>query len=286
MKTRCKYLYREGDLKVKKGEYRIGDSCKGFRDGEGKFLGYCYYHFQALYRRGELKLEGALRVEMEAKMERFAVNRAQGIKNRAKKKISTATTATKYLYHLGKLAGEGFDAKASYEAIKEMNPLPLEIDGCEKYLFALWLASPIPSRIPESIAGFADLVGVSVNKLRRWQYSDFMCELYEKQRKRFMAQQGHIADLVLLSKLTAGEQGALNTYYAQYPISKDDDSKKNKYSNKELESMFGVNSAALKASEEVLGEGTVGKLQTKAGKKMEDKTMQKLVNDELKLVEQ
>ena len=285
-KIQCQYRYREGDKKVKEGSYRAGDQCRGFCDSGKKYLGYCYYHFQALYKRGELKLEGALRAEMEAKMDRLKINRAQGIKNRGKDKINTGTKATKYLYYLGKLAGEGFDAVGAYESLKEVNPLPLEVDGCEKYLFALWLASPISSRKPENIAGFADLVGISVNKLRRWQYSDFICELYEKQRKRFMAQQGHVADLVLLSKLVAGEQGALNTYYTQYPITKDDGSKKGKSSAKELEAMFGVNSAALKASQEVLEEGTVGKLQTETGKKMEDKTMQKLVNDEIKLVKQ
>jgi len=267
---RCKYIYREGDLKVKKKEYKPGQPCKGFPDKKGKYKGYCFYHYWTLYKRGELKLEGKDKAEIEAKIERGEINKEKARKNKVVDKKKVGEKATEYLYYLGKLAGEGFNAVAAYESIQELNPLPSVIDGTEKYLFALWLASPTNSRIPEDMIGFSDLVGISVNKLMQWQQSDAIYKQYSENRKQFMAQYGHVADMILISKIMSGDLTAVKIYYDEFPIDREKKAKGGKRGRKEVETIFNINNAAFVAASEVLNDGKVGRLKTDSGKKMEE----------------
>lgn len=286
MTTRCKYIYREGDLKVKKKEYKPGQQCKGFPDKKGKYKGYCFYHYWTLYKRGELKLEGEDKAEIEAKIERAEINKEKAKNNRITNKKEVGEKATEYLYYLGKLAGEGINAVSIYESIKKLNPLPSMISGTEKYLFALWLASPANSRIPEDMIGFAELVGVSVGTLTQWQHSDTIYKLYSENRKQFMAQYGHIADMMLVSAMMTGNLTALKMYRDEFPVDREKKIKGGKRGRKEVEAIFNINQAAFVAASEVLSSDKVGRLKTDTGKKMEEGIMHKLMKDEVELVEQ
>jgi len=278
--TRCIYIYREGDLKVKKGEYEAGQRCKGFPDRDRKYLGYCYYHFQTLYRKGELKLEGALLAEMKEKMERFEFNKKEAAKNKVVKKKTVGSKANEFLFNLSQLADDGFDAVSAYEDMKILNPLPSVIDGVEKYLFSLWLISPVNSRKPETIAGFSDLVGVSAGRLSRWQNSDTIYDLYTKHRKKFMAQHAHMVDLLLLSKCMSGDNTAIRTYYEHFPVAKEETKPKGR-SKEEIKEILNIKNAVIVAAKEAMPEGVVGRLQTEVGKKLAENALHKVVEGEV-----
>ncbi len=211
---KCKYIYNNPrpdgteEVKIVKGLVKVGDECRS-QFGSVQYDGFCWRHAIIMGKVKEEKIR-----EMKEKQSEYARKRY----DKRRSLVVERYELNKFLGEMAEMADTGFNAIQAYRPIRVLNPLPRDVNGVEKFLFALWLLSSKETRVPEDMEGFSRLTNVKLATLQAWARSSWIEVIWREERKRFMFSHGHLVDRVVLSKALNGDTGCLRMYYEMFPI--------------------------------------------------------------------
>ncbi|MFX0206596.1 MAG: phBC6A51 family helix-turn-helix protein [Candidatus Hodarchaeota archaeon] len=258
---KCRYVYPEGHEKA-------GQVC-GSPYGSSKTGGFCSGHARMMIPEHREKINNSIREGIEKAKE----DKENETKNKDKNKKQS------FFKFMASLLPDGLDATLEYEYIKQLNPMPRESNGAEKYLFALWLMDDQKTRKPQTFEEMATLLGVSVVQLHKWRKDPVIVEVFDEERRKLMVEQGRIVDIALMACILRGDVKAIQTYYDIYgkPKPEEGEGKKREKGAKALDQ---VHKKAIDAAEDSIreekrgGKSGIPRPPSPTSKKIEEKFLQ------------
>jgi len=202
-------LYRPGDKKVKKGEYKVGDQCFATARAVEKTHGFCGGHFKKWNKENDPEANvasGKKRSATSQKKRQEVVEKNREIVENSNNTLNEKTK--EILGVLGK--NEKYDLIYEYSLMKSLNIDPQKEKYAEKFAFALWLNTPEAMRMPKTMEEAAEILGVVMVTLAMWRRSPEITRIInDKARESHCRSYPYIFEK-LLEQVALGSERAMD----------------------------------------------------------------------------
>jgi predicted transcriptional regulator len=179
---RCQYRFKEGDKRVKSGQFKVGDQCTSLRASERSHR-FCGGHLKQWNKLNnpEGNKPGIEKAKATSRASRNKIIQAnKEIVENSQKELGEQTMGIINILNKNK----SIDLAHEYQILKNLKQDPTQEHYAEKYAFALWLNAPEPLRTPKTPEEVCAILGVGTSTLTMWRRSPEIVRIINNDTKQ------------------------------------------------------------------------------------------------------